>query len=123
MVAEKRKPALMDSFFQSLVLAPLFVWFELLFLLGYRRGLYKDVQVGGAACLPSLWRHLYASWANWAAEDGPGHVEAVVVSEGWCLSVPALHAAAVAQARVQANILAWKQQGAKGGTKANGHQD
>lgn len=43
-VAERRKPALMDSFFQSLVLAPLFVWFELLFLLGYRPSLYTEVQ-------------------------------------------------------------------------------
>jgi len=44
MVAEKRKPALLDSFFQSLVLAPLFVWFELLFTLGYRPALYAEVQ-------------------------------------------------------------------------------
>lgn len=43
-VAEKRKPALMDSLFQSLLLAPLFVWFELLFLLGYRSGLRTQVQ-------------------------------------------------------------------------------
>lgn len=43
-LAEKRKPALMDSLFQSLFLAPLFVWFELLFLLGYRKGLYNEVQ-------------------------------------------------------------------------------
>jgi uncharacterized membrane protein YGL010W len=43
-MAEHRKPALMDSFFQSLVLAPLFVWFELLFLLGYRPRLHAEVQ-------------------------------------------------------------------------------
>lgn len=43
-VAEKRRPALLDSFFQSLVLAPLFVWFELLFLLGYRKDLRDEVQ-------------------------------------------------------------------------------
>lgn len=41
--AEGRKPALLDSFFQSLVLAPLFVWFELLFHLGYRPALRKEV--------------------------------------------------------------------------------
>lgn len=29
---------------QSLFLAPLFVWFELLFLLGYRKDLYDEVQ-------------------------------------------------------------------------------
>ena len=40
---EKRKPSLMDSFFQSLVLAPLFVWFELLFLLGYKSQLRQDL--------------------------------------------------------------------------------
>ena len=43
-VAEKRRPALHDSFLQSLVLAPLFVWFELLFLLGYRKDLRNEVQ-------------------------------------------------------------------------------
>lgn len=44
MVAEGRRPALLDSFFQSLVLAPLFVWFELLFVLGYRPRLHSEVQ-------------------------------------------------------------------------------
>lgn len=44
MYFERRKPALMDSLFQSLLLAPLFVWFELLFLLGYRRDLYEDIS-------------------------------------------------------------------------------
>lgn len=43
-MAERRKPALLDSFFQSLVLAPLFVWFELLWRLGYRRGLRAEVE-------------------------------------------------------------------------------
>ena len=54
-MAEGRKPALLDSFFQSLVLAPLFVWFELLFLLGYRRGLYHEIQAseGGGALFES----------------------------------------------------------------------
>ena len=47
-LAEKRRPALLDSFFQSLVLAPLFVWFELLFLLGYRKDLARDVAAGSA---------------------------------------------------------------------------
>lgn len=44
MILEGRKPALMDSFFQSLVLAPLFVWLELLFLIGYRPELYKALN-------------------------------------------------------------------------------
>lgn len=43
-LAEKRRPALLDSFFQSLALAPLFVFFEVLFLLGYRPRLYKDIK-------------------------------------------------------------------------------
>ena len=43
-MAEKRRPALMDSFFQSLVLAPLFVWFEFLFFVGYKTALRDDVQ-------------------------------------------------------------------------------
>lgn len=45
LVLEKRKPALLDSFFQSLVLAPLFVWLELLFLGGYRRQLQQQLSV------------------------------------------------------------------------------
>lgn len=40
---EKRKPALADSFAQSLVLAPLFVWMEALFLFGYRRSLHQEL--------------------------------------------------------------------------------
>ncbi|GMH45255.1 hypothetical protein BSKO_13212 [Bryopsis sp. KO-2023] len=43
-ILEGRQPALLDSFFQSIVLAPLFVWFELLFLLGYRPGLREELS-------------------------------------------------------------------------------
>mmetsp|Transcript_33440 Transcript_33440/g.59831 ORF Transcript_33440/g.59831 Transcript_33440/m.59831 type:complete len:201 (-) Transcript_33440:285-887(-) len=43
-VFEKRRPALLDSFFQSLVMANLFVWMELLFLLGYRPQLHSQVM-------------------------------------------------------------------------------
>ena len=43
-LAEKRKPALMDSFIQSLLLAPLFVFYEPLFALGYRPKLFKEIQ-------------------------------------------------------------------------------
>eukprot|EP00873_Tetraselmis_striata_P040999 jgi/Tetstr1/461263/TSEL_006391.t1 len=42
-VFEKRRPALLDSFFQSLVMANLFVWMELMFFLGYRPGLHAAV--------------------------------------------------------------------------------
>eukprot|EP01089_Gocevia_fonbrunei_P012714 TRINITY_DN3082_c0_g1_i1.p1 TRINITY_DN3082_c0_g1~~TRINITY_DN3082_c0_g1_i1.p1 ORF type:complete len:193 (+),score=20.98 TRINITY_DN3082_c0_g1_i1:84-662(+) len=50
--AEKRAPALLDSLIQALVLAPFFVWLELLFMLGYRKDLahridkqaVKDIQ-------------------------------------------------------------------------------
>jgi len=41
---EGRKPALTDSFFQSLVLAPLFVWMEILFTFGYRRSLEQEME-------------------------------------------------------------------------------
>ena len=44
LVFEKRRPAVMDSAFQSLVLAPLFVWMELLFTCGYRPGLREDLK-------------------------------------------------------------------------------
>jgi uncharacterized membrane protein YGL010W len=34
-IFEKRRAALFDSLFQSLILAPLFVWYEFLFFLGF----------------------------------------------------------------------------------------
>jgi len=43
-VFEGRKPALLDSLFQSLVLAPFFVWVEVLFKFGYRRDLQRSLQ-------------------------------------------------------------------------------
>lgn len=39
---------------QSLVLAPLFVWFELLFLLGYRPQLYAQLQERVSANIVAL---------------------------------------------------------------------
>jgi uncharacterized membrane protein YGL010W len=44
LVLEGRKPALLDSLFQSFALAPLFVWLELLFALGYRKGLQAELN-------------------------------------------------------------------------------
>mmetsp|Transcript_630 Transcript_630/g.4249 ORF Transcript_630/g.4249 Transcript_630/m.4249 type:complete len:197 (+) Transcript_630:6586-7176(+) len=41
---EKRKPALLDSLVQSFALAPLFVWMEVLFLLGYKPKLEREVE-------------------------------------------------------------------------------
>lgn len=46
---EGRRPALVDSLEQSLVLAPLFVWVEALFALGWRPALKADVDAGVAA--------------------------------------------------------------------------
>lgn len=43
---------------QSLVLAPLFVWFEFLFLLGYRPALYAQLQ-----------QAVQANIAAWKAEQ------------------------------------------------------
>jgi len=43
-VAEKRAPALLDSLFQSLVIAPFFVWLEVLFALGYRKSFQHEVE-------------------------------------------------------------------------------
>jgi len=40
---EKRSPALFDNLFQAVFLAPLFVWLELLFALGYRSELKARV--------------------------------------------------------------------------------
>jgi uncharacterized membrane protein YGL010W len=41
---EHRRPALLDSFFQSLVLAGLFAWMEGLFTLGYRPKLQAELK-------------------------------------------------------------------------------
>jgi uncharacterized membrane protein YGL010W len=48
-ILEGRKPALLDSLVQAFTLAPLFVWFELLFLLGYRPQLFAELQKRVAA--------------------------------------------------------------------------
>lgn len=53
-VFEGRKPALLDNLFQSLVLAPLFVWLHVLFHLGYRKQLQRDVQKQVDAQLKAL---------------------------------------------------------------------
>jgi 2-hydroxy fatty acid dioxygenase len=41
---EGRKPALLDNIFQAFFLAPLFVWLEILFMLGYRPDLQQRVE-------------------------------------------------------------------------------
>lgn len=41
---EGRAPALLDNLMQALLLAPLFVWLELLFFFGYRRELQARVE-------------------------------------------------------------------------------
>ncbi|KAK8049126.1 hypothetical protein PG994_010856 [Apiospora phragmitis] len=41
---EGRAPALLDNLFQAIFLAPLFVWLELLFKVGYRRELQRRVE-------------------------------------------------------------------------------
>ncbi|KAF2626569.1 DUF962-domain-containing protein [Macroventuria anomochaeta] len=41
---EGRKPALLDNLVQALFLAPLFVWYEVLFKLGFYKGLKRDVE-------------------------------------------------------------------------------
>ena len=43
---EGRAPALLDNLVQALFLAPLFVWFEVLFKLGYRPELKKRLEEG-----------------------------------------------------------------------------
>lgn len=43
-VFEKRAPALLDNFFQAVHAAVFFVWLELLFALGYRPSLKKELQ-------------------------------------------------------------------------------
>lgn len=43
-VFERRAPALLDNLVQALFLAPMFVWLEILFKLGYRPELQARVQ-------------------------------------------------------------------------------
>ncbi|KAF1832190.1 hypothetical protein BDW02DRAFT_503681, partial [Decorospora gaudefroyi] len=43
---EGRKPALLDNLVQALFLAPLFVWYEGLFRLGFYGGLRREVESG-----------------------------------------------------------------------------
>lgn len=42
---EKRAPALLDSLVQAIVLAPFFVFMEVLFIFGYRPELQKRIDV------------------------------------------------------------------------------
>jgi uncharacterized membrane protein YGL010W len=43
---EGRKPALLDNIVQALFLAPLFVWYEVLFKLGLYKRLQEEVEGG-----------------------------------------------------------------------------
>ena len=43
-VFEGRKPALIDNLIQSIVLAPFFVWFHVLFFFGFNKSLQADVH-------------------------------------------------------------------------------
>lgn len=43
---EGRAPALLDNLVQALFLAPFFVWYEVLFKLGFRPQLKKEVEEG-----------------------------------------------------------------------------
>ena len=52
---EKRSPALLDSLVQALTLAPLFVWLELLFVLGYKPAMAKKIDTDAKASI-AAWR-------------------------------------------------------------------
>jgi uncharacterized membrane protein YGL010W len=43
---EGRKPALLDNLVQALFLAPLFVWYEILFKMGLYKNLRREVEMG-----------------------------------------------------------------------------
>ncbi|KAI3649717.1 hypothetical protein MP228_005349 [Amoeboaphelidium protococcarum] len=53
-LVEKRAPALNENFTQALLLAPFFVWFELLFALGYRPQLKSRLEQRIKAELQSM---------------------------------------------------------------------
>ncbi|KAJ2960506.1 hypothetical protein NQZ79_g4146 [Umbelopsis isabellina] len=44
-LAEKRSPKLVDNLVQALVLAPFFVFFEILFMLGYKPKLHREMMI------------------------------------------------------------------------------
>ena len=44
-VFEKRAPALLDSWDQAFITAPLFVLLEIMFFFGYRRQFYDDCMI------------------------------------------------------------------------------
>jgi 2-hydroxy fatty acid dioxygenase len=43
-IFEKKRAALVDSFVQAFLTAPIFVWMDLLFFLGYRQELHKKLS-------------------------------------------------------------------------------
>lgn len=55
MLFERRSPALLDNFMQAFLLAPLFVFMELLFVLGYRPALQKRTHEKIKAAI-STWK-------------------------------------------------------------------
>ncbi|KAI9769707.1 MAG: hypothetical protein M1840_003944 [Geoglossum simile] len=55
-VFERRAPALLDNLVQAVFLAPLFVWLEILFYLGYRPELKKRLDKAIEQKLASLKR-------------------------------------------------------------------
>ncbi len=61
MLLEKRKAALTDSFFQSIVMAPLFVFYELLFAMGLCTELKDRLQ-----------KRIDAAIAEWKASQKKG---------------------------------------------------
>ena len=44
---EKRAPALMDSFFTSITIAPLYIWLEILSLIGYKSKFIENIYIKG----------------------------------------------------------------------------
>lgn len=60
---EGRAPALLDNLLQAIFLAPLFVWLELLFMLGYRQELQSRVN-------KEVHKELEKFRANKAAKNG-----------------------------------------------------
>jgi 2-hydroxy fatty acid dioxygenase len=65
-VFEKRAPALLDNLVQAIFLAPLFVWLELLFRLGYRRELQERVEKAVQIEIAKF----HSRKANGASKDG-----------------------------------------------------
>jgi uncharacterized membrane protein YGL010W len=74
---EGRKPALLDNLVQALFLAPLFVWYEVLFKMGFYKGLKREVEAGVEAEIAKLKAKNVSKGKEVVKDDAVDAVDAV----------------------------------------------